>query len=706
MNPTSVFGPLLVQLEGLPPLVAVLAKITMLLAIVWTCHALLWRANPRWRVVMWRGAVIGLLLIPFLHFIAPPVEYRSLGENAVSDRTVRVGDESKARSLKGSRFSSQAVPPSDDVFMMQEPSFSPIGIGQRLNWEAILLAIWFSGVAFCFARMAVGLSCIRSLVSESAPAAATIKAAFACVAGRLAVNMKVQVRVSRRVSTPILCGLFRKTLLIPRRMSEESREQHLPGVFAHELSHVQSHDLDWNLLLHSLSALLWFHPLSWFTRAAHAAACEAVSDAVAADYLGDVRAYGRTLAQVALDAVDPPALSLAMAPTSEIQRRVRALEKHVYTRRLRWHWAAAAVAIMLLVAGLLGGMKIVRAEVGAVSSEDDVAADSGDVATTNNNRQTSLVTPEAEAAVNKAWSFLAARQRDDGSFGGEERSFHDPAMTALCGLAFLAGGHKPGAGTYGEELQKALDYLLDHVQEDGFIGVRKNVGSMYAHAYALRFLAEAQLVRRMPQTEKAIARAVELIVSSQNARDGWRYAPNSQDADSSVTSCQVIALQAARRAGAKVPDETLERAIKYLKRCQTPDGGYAYITEQQQSALPRSAAVMSALFLSAIEHDQIRRGTEYLKANATPPNKQSPYFYYAQFHLSTAMRHAGDGPFRDWYEPSRDQLLEMQAGDGSWSLQHWVPEYATSQACVILLSPRKSIVELPDDRESDRQDND
>lgn len=85
-------------------------------------------------------------------------------------------------------------------------------------------------------------------------------------------------------------------------MAEASRAEHLPGVFAHELAHVQSRDLAWNALLHATSAVLWFHPLAWFARAVHAAACESVSDAVAAGYLGDVQAYGRTLARVAPDA--------------------------------------------------------------------------------------------------------------------------------------------------------------------------------------------------------------------------------------------------------------------------------------------------------------------------------------------------------------------------------------------------------------------
>ena len=51
----------------------------------------------------------------------------------------------------------------------------------------------------------------------------------------------------------------------------------------------------------AVSILLWFHPLAWRIGSAHRAACDAVCDAVAASYLGDVAVYCRTLAEVALE---------------------------------------------------------------------------------------------------------------------------------------------------------------------------------------------------------------------------------------------------------------------------------------------------------------------------------------------------------------------------------------------------------------------
>lgn len=708
MNSASLFRPWLEPLAGLSPLVAILAKLTALLAVAWVAQALLCRANPRWRVLVWRGAAIGLLLVPLCHLLTPPIELQvPVATMAVAaDDSLDATD--KQAEIAGGDLETTAILsiPTGDEFLTHEPVATNVHASGVPSGSTILLVIWIGGCLFCLLRITVGMRRIRVLLAGSETAPAGVKAEFHRVAQELSVAGTARVRVSTRITAPILCGILRPTLLIPPRMAERSRAEQLPAVFAHELAHVRSCDLAWNLLLHSISAVLWFHPLAWFARSVHAEACDSVSDAVAASYLGDVQAYGRTLARVALDAIAPPALSLAMARTSNVQQRVLALQRRVHERRLSRPLACAAMGCGLLLTGVIGGLNTVRAQV------SDAPQSSIDATTTKNDKQQgdvkdradgeatkekklSLVTTETEAAVNKALAFLASRQRSDGSFGGAKRGDRDPVMTALSGMAFLAGGSKPGEGPYGDELQKALDYMLSHVHDSGFIGVRDNAASMYSHAYALRFLAEAHLARKSPDTEEAISQAVALIVKSQNAQDGWRYATISQDADSSVTSCQVIALQAARRAGAEVPKETIERAVNYLQRCQLPDGGFTYVLSSRGTpALPRSSAAMAALYLCDLDDEPMKNGLKYLNANMTPPDTKADYYYFTQFHLSTALPYAGDEHFRRWYAPIREQLLKLQTDDGSWPLEHYEPEYATAKACIVLLSPRKTVVRL------------
>src|ERR1043165_3553415 len=71
-----------------------------------------------------------------------------------------------------------------------------------------------------------------------------------------------------------------------------------------------------------------------------------------------------------------------------------------------------------------------------------------------------------DAAVQRALTWLAARQADDGSFPTLETG--QPAVTSLCIMAFLANGNLPGdGGPYGQRLQRALEYALDSQKECG-----------------------------------------------------------------------------------------------------------------------------------------------------------------------------------------------------------------------------------------------
>ena len=83
---------------------------------------------------------------------------------------------------------------------------------------------------------------------------------------------------------------------------------------------------------------------------------------------------------------------------------------------------------------------------------------------------------------------------------------------------------------------------------------------MYSHGFATLFLAECYGMSKRTELRDKLSLAVKLIVNSQNKEGGWRYYPKKEDADISVTVCQVMALRAAHNAGIHVPKETIDRA--------------------------------------------------------------------------------------------------------------------------------------------------
>ncbi len=225
-----------------------------------------------------------------------------------------------------------------------------------------------------------------------------------------------------------------------------------------------------------------------------------------------------------------------------------------------------------------------------------------------------LITPAVQRGIDRGLKWLVSQQRDDGSFNdGSYRG--NVAVCALAGMAMTAGGSTPGRGPYGAQVSRCVDYLLANTQPSGFIcGPNSTYGPMYGHGFATMFLAECYGMSPRPELREKLSKAVKIIVNSQNKQGGWRDQPVRETADISVTVCQVMALCAACNAGLYVPNETIDRAIDYVKRSQNADGGFMYmLSNAGESDFPRSAAAAVALYSAGIyKGPEIAKGLDYL----------------------------------------------------------------------------------------------
>lgn len=302
----------------------------------------------------------------------------------------------------------------------------------------------------------------------------------------------------------------------------------------------------------------------------------------------------------------------------------------------------------------------------------------------------SMLTPTTQRAIDRGLSFLATQQHKDGAFGSGGYS-RNVAVCALGGMAFMSAGSTPGRGPYGDVVDRCVDFILAHAQDGGFITVQgsSSHGPMYGHGFATLFLAEAYGMTMRGDLREKLAKAVDLIVSTQNSEGGWRYQPQRRDADVSVTICQIMALRAARNAGIFVPHETVDRCIEYVKRSQNPDGGFMYMIQGGQSAFPRSAAGVVALYSAGIyDGPEITKGLAYLMQHVPRGggfNRES-HFFYGHYYAVQAMWHAGGKHWETWYPAVRDTLLARQREDGSW-MDSICQEYGTAMAAVILQMP-------------------
>jgi hypothetical protein len=301
-----------------------------------------------------------------------------------------------------------------------------------------------------------------------------------------------------------------------------------------------------------------------------------------------------------------------------------------------------------------------------------------------------MMTPDTDQAIKKGLAWLGRSQNADGSFGaGTYRG--NIAVTSLAALAFMASGSSPGRGPYGTQIDKALVYVMDNTSQSGFIAVSASSthGPMYSHGFGTLFLAEAYGMTHRPEIREKLQKAVRLIIDSQNIEGGWRYQPVRNDADISVTICQINALRAARNAGLFVPKETVEACILYVKRAQNADGGFKYMLQGGASAFPRSAAGVVAL-QSAGEYDakEVRDGIGYLRQYIREIKLGNRYshYYYGHYYAAQAMWLRGGAEWAEWYPAIRDELIKRQMPSGYWS-DTICNEYGTAMALIILQIP-------------------
>jgi hypothetical protein len=324
-----------------------------------------------------------------------------------------------------------------------------------------------------------------------------------------------------------------------------------------------------------------------------------------------------------------------------------------------------------------------------------------------------MITRPAQDAIDRGLAYLESQQNNDGSFGTVTHR-GNVAITSLCGLAFMAGGNQPGRGRYGRVVTRALEFLVNleqGSQPPGFLYNPQAMqnGPMYGHGFGTLFLAEAYgMVQNQQLRERmrgAVSRAVNLIVNTQNQDGGWRYRPVREDADISVTICQIMALRAARNAGFAVSADVANKCVEYVKRCQDAnDGGFRYqIRGNTHTGFARTAAGVVALYSAGVYKSQaIDRGLEYLMQRCKPGQaamgqpwqrqEMQMHYYYGHYYAVQAMWIAGGRYWSEWYPAIRDDLLNHtdHRPDGSWhdprTFPH-CPHYGTAMACIILQVP-------------------
>jgi hypothetical protein len=290
-----------------------------------------------------------------------------------------------------------------------------------------------------------------------------------------------------------------------------------------------------------------------------------------------------------------------------------------------------------------------------------------------------VVPRDVREMYDRGLQYLASTQAEDGSW---QEGQNGPGQTGLCLLTFLASGEDPNFGMYSSHIRKALRNIIQ--QQDANTGYFGN--SMYHHGFAMLALAEAYGTvddRNLwpggaAANQRSIGASLELAVRAsitsqkKNSFGGWRYSPDSTDADTSVSGSILVGLLAARNAGIEVPDESIDRAIAYYKSMTSDSGTVAYaggMGGMGESTARTSIAALVYAIARRKDLPQYKATVDYLKERLEQTSTNDHYREYTLYYQAQALFQGDVEAWEKWNKLLVRDLKAKQQPDGSFEGQ-------------------------------------
>ena len=295
----------------------------------------------------------------------------------------------------------------------------------------------------------------------------------------------------------------------------------------------------------------------------------------------------------------------------------------------------------------------------------------------NSKRLADPIPREVSLMYQKGINYLITNQSSDGTWN--DSMGKESAVAACSILAVLAQGEgltSPKVKTF---IKRGLDYIISKQDtESGYIG-----NSMYNHGFCTLALAECYGIISEPRLSSSLDNAVKLILSAQegNPKKAWRYNPESLDADTTVTGCQLVALLAAKNAGIGVSDKAIKNGLAYLETCRNKEGAYGY-TDNKSGKPTLTAIALLCHFLAKKEPNvETDKTLQYLEKRINYRDQHYPFYF--EYYMSQALFQASPESWADWNKKNIRYLKIIQAPDGSWKGNHG-KAYSTSAALLSL----------------------
>ena len=299
--------------------------------------ALLRRAAPSTRHLVWNITIIVVLLAPALIALAPAITVPGVSEvpRVPAIWFDRVPDiPSEARDV--SRVEHSETPQID--------ALETLGTIATLGTVAVLF--WFG---FCW--LLSGVSVWRG----SRPAPETWTGEARLISHRIGLKTPVVVRQLVREASPHVAGFFNSVVMMPPSAASWSTEAR-QAALVHELTHIKRGDRLTQAIAQLACAIYWFNPLVWHAAAGLARERERACDDEVLRFGARPSAYATLLLDLARrpGSAWTPATALSMARPSAIEGRLLSiLADAARTPRRSTRWLVG-FGIITMTTAILG----------------------------------------------------------------------------------------------------------------------------------------------------------------------------------------------------------------------------------------------------------------------------------------------------------------------------------------------------------------
>jgi len=202
-----------------------------------------------------------------------------------------------------------------------------------LTWHAYVLSGWFAILAVMVLFLVQRFVFVKRLIQQAGNVDVEILKIFAQCRKDMGVTREINLKYSSVTASPVVCGLFKPTILIPVNSSREFDSQHLRSILLHELAHVKRGDLPIGFLQTVLQIFYFYNPLLWLANSIIRNVREQAVDEMVLVAMGeDAGDYPETLLHVSRMAFSKPALSLRLIGVIESKKALSTRIKHILSR--------------------------------------------------------------------------------------------------------------------------------------------------------------------------------------------------------------------------------------------------------------------------------------------------------------------------------------------------------------------------------------